>query len=98
MGAPQFVRTPARTAAMVRRVARRYAERLAYEEGTRTPDGLGWESGTVEDNEFHGEGSLLPPSRSGKGDEVAGYPRVPTNGLTRMLSKNKAPKTAKERP
>jgi hypothetical protein len=83
---------------MVRRVARRYAERLAYEEGTRTPDGLGWENGTVEDNEFHGEGSLLPPSRSGKGDEVAGYPRVPTNGLTRMLSKNKAPKTAKERP
>jgi hypothetical protein len=98
MGVVRFVRTDARVAATARRVARRYAvgagERVAYEEGKRGPDGLSWANGTVEDNEFHGEGSLFPPSRDGRGSSLEGYAKVPTNGLTTMLSKNKAPKTA----
>lgn len=94
MGAVHFVRTPARVASTARRVARLYAERVAYEEGLKDLDGLGWTNGTVEDNEFHGEGSLFPPGRDGQGGKLQNYAPVPTNGLTKMLSKNKAPKTA----
>lgn len=94
MGAIQFVRTPARVASTARRVARLYGERVAYEEGLKDLDGLGWTNGTVEDNEFHGEGSLFPPGRDGQGGNLQPYAPVPTNGLTKMLSKNKAPKTA----
>ena len=94
MGAVQFVRTPARVASTARRVARLYGERVAYEEGLKDLDGLGWTNGTVEDNEFHGEGSLFPPGRDGQGGNLQPYAPVPTNGLTKMLSKNKAPKTA----
>jgi hypothetical protein len=94
MGAVQFVRTPARMAAMARRVARLYVKRVAYEEGLKDLDGLGWTNGTVGDNEFHGEGSLFPPGRDGQGGTLENYAPVPTNGLTTMLSKNKAPKTA----
>ena len=94
MGNIQFVRTPARIASTARRVARNYVAKVAYEEGFKSPDGLGWENGTVEDNEFHGEGSLFPPGRDGQGGSLENYAKVPTNGLTTMLSKNKAPKTA----
>lgn len=94
MGAVQFVRTPARVASTARRVARLYVKRVAYEEGLKDLDGLGWTNGTVGDNEFHGEGSLFPPGRDGQGGNLENYGPVPTNGLTKMLSKNKAPKTA----
>lgn len=97
MGAVQFVRTPARIASTARRVARLYGKRVAYEEGLKDLDGLGWTNGTVEKNEFHGEGSLFPPGRDGQGGNVQNYEPVPTNGLTKMLSKNKAPKTASRR-
>lgn len=94
MGAVRFVRTPARVASTARRVARLYTERMAYEEGSKDLDGLGWTPGTVEGNEFHGEGSLFPPGRDGQGGNLEDYDPVPTNGLSKMLSKNKAPKTA----
>lgn len=94
MGAVQFVRTPARVASTARRVARLYGERVAYEEGLKDLDGLGWTNGTVGKNEFHGEGSQRPPGRDGQGGNLQNYGPVPTNGLTTMLSKNKAPKTA----
>jgi hypothetical protein len=94
MGTVQFVRTPARVASTARRVARLYGERVAYEEGLKDLDGLGWVNGTVEDNEFHGEGSLFPPGRDGQGGKLQSYAPVPTNSLTKMLSRNKAPKTA----
>lgn len=94
MGAVQFIRTPARVASTARRVAYRYGLRVAYEEGKKDLDGLGWTNGTVEENEFHGEGSLFPPRRDGQGGSLENYSPVPTNGLTTMLSKNKAPKTA----
>jgi hypothetical protein len=94
MGNIQFVRTPARIASTARRVARNYAEKVAYEEGLKDLDGLGWTNGTVEKNEFHGEGSVFPPGRDGQGGALQNYAPVPTNGLTTMLSKNKAPKTA----
>lgn len=94
MGAVHFVRTPARIASTARRVAQNYAKKVAYEEGLKDLDGLGWTNGTVEKNEFHGEGSLFPPGRDGQGGALQNYAPVPTNGLTKMLSKNKAPKTA----
>jgi hypothetical protein len=77
-------------AGLIQRVARRYA----YLNGSKTLDGLGWEEGAVEENEFTGEGSIFPPGRDGQGGELEAYGKVPTSGLTKMLSKNKAPKTA----
>lgn len=76
------------------RVAARYLLKQAYEAGHIEPVGWGWVPGEVEENTFRGEGSVFPPLRDGKGHTLQSLAPVETSGLTPMLSKNKAPKTA----
>jgi hypothetical protein len=79
------------------RVAYKYLTRIAYEEGYKNPDGLGWENGEVEGIQFSGQGSLMPPVRDGKGDRITDPPVVGTDGVTPLLSKNIPPGSPKDK-
>lgn len=81
----------------VHRVVARYIEKKAdggYEEGQPDESGWGWTPGTVEENVFHGMGSMMPPVRDGKGlTEVT--PKIPKGtGVDAMLSRSEIPRFA----
>lgn len=77
------------------RVVARYLLKRAYEAGHIEPVGWGFVPGEVEENSFTGEGSIFPPHRDGRGDALENLGEIPTDGLTPMLSQNRAPKTAR---
>jgi hypothetical protein len=80
-----------------RRVLARYLAKKAdggYEEGQPDLSGWGWTPGAVQENVFHGMGSMMPPVRDGKGlAEVK--PKIPKGtGVDAMLSRSKIPRFA----
>lgn len=81
----------------VHRVVARFIAKKAdggYEEGQPDESGWGWTPGTVEENVFHGMGSMMPPVRDGKGlTEVT--PKIPKGtGVDAMLSRSEIPRFA----
>jgi len=79
------------------RIVARYLLKRAYEAGHIEPVGWGFVPGEVEENSFTGEGSIFPPHRDGRGDALENLGEIPTDGLTPMLSQNRAPKTSSKK-
>lgn len=80
-----------------RRVVARYLAKKAdggYEEGHPDESGWGWVPGHPMRNVFHGDGSLMPPVRDGKGQTPIPYEFPEGTGVDAMLSRSEIPRFA----